>query len=110
MFFDNLFMTYLCYRSVALHHVPAACDGYGDLKRWQLFSFSNTITKLCEEPENSTASAPLEYYEIICTAKKGSIGKICTQFLYFNRLGMGRAKPACMVYFIIRHGHWRCAE
>ena len=96
MFFDNLFMTYLCYRSVALHHVPAACDGYGDLKRWQLFSFSNTITKLCEEPENSTASAPLEYYEIICTAKKGSIGKICTQFLYFNRLGMGRAKPACI--------------
>ena len=80
MFFDNLFMTYLCYRSVALHHVPAACDGYGDRKRWQLFSFSNTITKLCEDRENLNASAPLDHYQIICTSEKGVIKKFVHNF------------------------------
>ena len=80
MFLDNLFVLYLCYRSGALHHVPAACDGYGDRKRLHLFLFSYIITKLCDEQENLNASAPLDYYEIICKIEKGVITKLVHNF------------------------------
>ena len=80
MFLDILLMLYLGYRSGALHHVPAACDGYGDRKRLHLFLLSYVITKLCEEQENLNASAPLDYYEMICTKEKGVITKFVHNF------------------------------